>query len=269
MQDRPQCITLPSRALDLTDQSFGLLRALYPMAVGHHGVSWLCECDCGRLAVRMAAALRRQSEHQCSACLSELRGGYLETQRERRKQCYLVLWATTGRLYTSKYESTYSAQIKKECVDHDVPFGEEPPDVEDDAYIDPPEERYCTYIEDDTQTLDEIGKCFDLSRERVRQICLSAYSTLSRNSIIKELWYGVPPLRPKPKTVRLCRCRALDSVSPGVLYCRRCGNSWKLPDKQVQRLKTTMWLERVVVIDEPEGGEEEVVDGLRNKVYGR
>lgn len=97
---------LSPRALDISGERFGLLTAMRPCSRSQKGVLWVCKCECGRLALRTAAALRSAvkdgSEPQCSRCLQGLRGGMALEWRERVKERFLLrlergmpLWTDT------------------------------------------------------------------------------------------------------------------------------------------------------------------------------
>ncbi len=253
-QVQPARIPLPTRAFDLTGQQFGLLRALYPVANGQRGVLWLCECECGRFAVRLAVYLRNQEhEHQCASCWQELHRGHRVSGREALHEVYLIMWAKTKRLYSNVFDEKQSKLIRAECEEHGIPFDESVNLVGDESTED--EDRYCTFVENEAMTLDEIGQEFGITRERVRQIALHAYRKLSTHPIVQELRHGEPRREvPKPLPVDSsfegCRCRRYDSVLADVIYCRVCWKTWKLPHRDVQKILTRNVLDRAVIFEE-------------------
>lgn len=256
-QVRPQRIEIPPRGLDLTGQQFGLLRALYPVASGQRGVSWLCECDCGRFAIRVAAQLRQPGEHQCSECVRELFQGSREASRSFWRERYMLMWAETGRFYSDTIDRVHAEQIKETCLEHGIPFGEEPLDTFDRFEQD--DDRYCTFISERTQTLKEVGEDLGVTRERIRCIQNRALRKLKLHWLIKELWYGEPQAMPlsnpesPPSFAGGCKCRTRrkwDSVVPRVIYCRSCGRTWELSDRDIQNILTREMLDSLVTVDD-------------------
>lgn len=97
----PAPIQLPRRALDLTGHVYGELTCFYPCGSDRQGIQWLCRCDCGRLAIRHAANLRRKGNPCCIQCASESRRGYLISLREIHRTHLLRLFHQTKTLYAS------------------------------------------------------------------------------------------------------------------------------------------------------------------------
>jgi hypothetical protein len=92
------------RSLDLAGKRFGLLTPLEIVSADRRGALWLCECRCGRQALRRAAALRygvkRGRVPQCSVCLKELNNGRFIDYRNQLKIRLLELWKAHGVLWT-------------------------------------------------------------------------------------------------------------------------------------------------------------------------
>lgn len=114
--------TLPPRALDLSGERFGLLTAVSPCSRSQRGVLWICKCECGRLALRTATALRSAvkdgHEPQCSRCLQELRGGMALERRERVKERFLLRLERGMPLWTDTDLFTMESQIRADIEEH-------------------------------------------------------------------------------------------------------------------------------------------------------
>jgi hypothetical protein len=57
--------------IDITGQRFGAWTVLHrtvSQAKNHHGVTWTCRCDCGRVGEVRGAELRRGSSNSCQSC---------------------------------------------------------------------------------------------------------------------------------------------------------------------------------------------------------
>jgi hypothetical protein len=53
------------KALDLTNQKFGLLTALYPIKEKGEQIKWMCKCDCGNETIVRTDHLRRKETFSC------------------------------------------------------------------------------------------------------------------------------------------------------------------------------------------------------------
>jgi len=143
------------------------------------------------------------------------------------------------------------------------PSPEPPPDL-DDVTSPAEEEQAYTAFDDYSHTLKELGACFDVSRERIRQIIGNALSKLRRMDLVKEMW-GVRKETTKVATInqpvmsyrsaqsrlvceragfRGCSCGAYARTSAGAVYCRWCGNVWRLEERIARIVVTNAMIER-------------------------
>lgn len=107
-----------SEALDLSKQQFGELTCLRPVEVNRYGYRWLCRCDCGRLAIRLAAQLRYAIKcghtPACTICQAEKWRGFVIDRRERRRERLLIRWLLEGSLYSDLWEVSEMAALRSE-----------------------------------------------------------------------------------------------------------------------------------------------------------
>lgn len=121
---------LPARAIDITDQRFGMLTAIRPCSRSKYGIRWICKCDCGRFAVRTASDLRHAvklgREPQCSECLQELQGGHDGNYYDRAKERFLLRLENDIPLWTEYDVIHLQDQIREEIEEREG-FVMEPP----------------------------------------------------------------------------------------------------------------------------------------------
>jgi len=274
MQALPEEILLPERAHDIQGQVFGALTALRPVGNTQRGVLWLCECECGRHAIRTTAALRmavkNHQESQCIECQRELFRGRVKYKTEWFKEFYLLYWHDRGTLYTEGQLKAIKRDIKEGLRAIDFPVGEPTPELLDGHGYDQPE-PYGALSDGQEHTLAEIGLVFDVNRERIRQICVGAMGKLLRKH--RRLLYSLLTgefdwrsadvekvlatlreekiAREEAETEFLgCRCKAYDMVLFGRIYCRACGKVWQVGEQQAMRILTATLIRRSTIVDD-------------------
>jgi hypothetical protein len=260
-QDLPEEIQLSERAHNIRGRTFGKLTALRPVGSNQRGVLWLCECECGRHAIRVTAALRSNekeaSESQCAECAQELRRGTWEAKREIWRESFLLNWYERGNLYSEGQLKSMERLITEDLREIDFPVGERPPDTTDDHGHDQPE-PYGAVCDGTEYILDEIGAEFDVTRERARQICLRAMSKLlqKHRRLFVSLLTGefdwrsaaIEKTESEPE-FKGCRCQSYDRSAPGHIYCKSCGRVWRVSEGQELRIITSTMLRRAAIFD--------------------
>ena len=174
-------------------ERFGELVALKIHAADRRGHIWLCECDCGRLALRHAVDLRRSVREghcpMCAQCLRELRRGLRVAKNEtaaRRRSFIARAFVETGSLYANGWEAAEIIELRRELGLRDPPPPEPVRDTETLGSDTGPAPRYA-------MSLSEIAREFDCTRECIRQIEARALRKLrhpSRLHILAEFVDG-------------------------------------------------------------------------------
>jgi hypothetical protein len=99
-------LTVIGRAEDTTGRSVGRL--------------WMCECDCGRKAIRSSGQLmqsRRSGQRPCChQCLRELRGGQWYQRLALLHERYLAQWVDHGTLYLDSQSKTIERNIRRDMA---------------------------------------------------------------------------------------------------------------------------------------------------------
>lgn len=260
----PEEIDLPGRAHDIRGEVFGSLTALRPVGNGQLGVLWLCECACGRYALRHKAALRRaannEQESQCLECIRELHRGRLQDNSEFLKEIHLLHWHKYGNLYTHNQLKKIERDITQKLRDLEFPVGEPQPDTIDGHGHDQ-QEPYGTVCDGNEHILSEIGEFYGVSSERARQMCLGAMSKLlhKHRRLLVSLLTGefdwrvaaIEEVCAEPEFTG-CRCASYANSAPGYIYCRKCGQVWKVDESRSVRILTEVMLQRAVIIKDEE-----------------
>jgi len=106
----------PHRGVDLRGQRFGELVAVRAVDRNDGAIVWLCRCDCGRVALRCAAQLRRAVKNNqtpmCRLCLSELRHGLYLMHAASAAQRWLEIYVQSGgTLYSADWATTVAYGI--------------------------------------------------------------------------------------------------------------------------------------------------------------
>lgn len=261
-QALPEEIKLSKLAHDIQGEVFGKLTALRPVGRNRLGILWLCECECGRHAIRQTAALRRASrenmEAQCVECLHELSRGATKANAERWHEFYLAYWYEHGTLYTDNQLEATKRLIVEELRALDFPVGEPQEDEHDSHEYDQPE-PYGALSDGTSYTLDEIGLEFDISRERVRQICLNGMRKLiyKHRRLLFSLFTGefdwasakLEKIGIAPEFVG-CRHKTYERSAPGYIYCRTCWQVWRMDERQAAGLLTNTMLQKSTIIED-------------------
>lgn len=254
---------------DIRGHKFGLLTAIRPIENRRTGVLWLCECECGRFAIRsittLRAALRDNRESQCIQCLREMRSGWFRNQKEYWHEYHLLLWLNEHKLYTDKQLEGIEREILADLKKLDFPIGE-PPESQFDSHGVQQSEPYGAMSDGTDYTLEEVGEEIGyvdeelegtVSRERVRQIEAGAMRFLlaKHGRLLKELMYGEvsKPLKLSPDFfVQFvgCKCRQYDRSPTGLhLYCTACGKVWPMSEKLINQVLTALMIERSHIED--------------------
>jgi len=258
----PEEIELSERAHDIRGSVFGKLTALRPVGSSQRGILWLCECECGRHAIRTVAALRSavkdNSEAQCAECVQELRRGTSEDRRAIWRERHLLNWYTNGNLYSVGQLEVIKRLITEDLLEIEFPVGEAPTDTTDDHGHDQPE-PYGAVYDGVEHTLDEIGIEFDVTRERVRQISLSAMRNLlqkHRRLLVSLMTGEFEPLVSTIEKAKAepaftgCRCQNYDRSVPEHVYCKSCGKVWRVSAGQELRIITSAMLRRATIVED-------------------
>ena len=107
------------RGQDLSGKKFGLLTAVYCVGRIDSGNRWLCQCECGRWAVRTASrlsqAIRNGQQSMCAECLRELCSGIRLDRREKNKSGLARYFSKTGLLYSEASDRRHAQEIAAEC----------------------------------------------------------------------------------------------------------------------------------------------------------
>lgn len=106
--------------LDLTDQVFGALVALKPVASTSQGVRWLCRCTkCGGSATRAAAELRYREKRgifqMCRPCLHLEKSVHLNRGRtfsSWSREAMQTLFDRTGSLYSASAMARLESEVR-------------------------------------------------------------------------------------------------------------------------------------------------------------
>lgn len=259
-QSLPEEIELPERAHDIQGRVFGALTALRPVDKNQRGVLWLCECECGRHAIRTTARLQQAKknnvESQCATCQRELYRGVLSVRADFWREFYLLHWYEHGSLYTERQLDAIEDHITEDLREMDFPVGEPLPDTSDGNGIVQPERYYEMICDEPGQTLKEIGLVFGVNRERVRQICLIAMNKLLRKHrrLLTSLFTGEFDWRAvtleAPPEFTGCGCKRYERSAPGHIYCRSCGQVWPMDERQITGLLTKRMLQDVTIFEE-------------------
>jgi hypothetical protein len=249
-QALPEEIGLPGRAYDIRGKVFGKLTALRPVGNNQLGVLWLCECECGRHAIRSTAKLRiatkNNVESQCAECAQELRRGTTEENRAVMHEIHLLHWYTYGSLYSAGQLETIEQDITENLREIEFPVGQPHLDVRDGHGHDQPE-PYGGVCDGAEHTLAEIGVFFDVTPERVRQMCLRAMEHLlhkHRRLLVSLLtgefdWRVASLVEVEPEFIG-CRCKAYERSAPGYIYCKTCGQVWQAGGQEARILTEAM-----------------------------
>ena len=222
-QESPQQLPV-GRAPDMQGKRIGALTVLF-RCVGQrqNNAFWLCECDCGRLAVRSGPALRGNisSEACCNVCLGELRRGGAIARRPFRHETFLEMWLQHGTLYSQAHDDRVAAENIEEAGLEALPLAEQLFDVDTDwrsaighgGYIFPiaDHEWRCVHCQElftegfgctlcvepicvscveghsKDETLVSIGQYLGITRESVRQAEAKALRKLRHPSRLKFL----------------------------------------------------------------------------------
>lgn len=257
----PEEIDLPGRAHNIRGGVFGALTALRPVGNGQRGVLWLCECECGRHAIRTTAALRRAAkngeESQCIECLHEMSRGRANVHADRWREFYLLRWYEHGSLYTDGQLKMIEQRITDDLRTIEFPVGEPPPDVLDGHGYDQPE-PYGGISDEIEYTLVEIAAEFDVARSRIGQICSTAMGKLlhKHRRLLVSLFTGEFDWQPSRINMEMapgfsgCRCKNYDRSAPGYIYCRTCWKVWQVDESQTMRILTDAVIRKSTIIED-------------------
>lgn len=109
----------PHGGMKLAGQKFGELTAI--RAVGRratYGMLWLCRCDCGRMAIRLAGkltwAVKNGHTPACSECNSGARSGHFIERRSVSAEQLAAAFYEYGSLYAPQYDEHEAAAIREE-----------------------------------------------------------------------------------------------------------------------------------------------------------
>lgn len=127
------------RGLDLTDKRFGRLVALRVVDTSKDGNVWLCQCDCGSVALRTASRLQDAMKHgrapECNECKRARWRRHWETVKAKRVAKLSSMrreWLVRARLGESLYSDAFDyleTETIIKCVESscDVEFFREEP----------------------------------------------------------------------------------------------------------------------------------------------
>jgi hypothetical protein len=272
-QTLPKEIALPERAHDIRGQVFGMLTALWPINNSQRGVSWLCECECGRHAIRTTAALNKAvkncMEAQCVACLRELNRGISKNNIEWKRELHLLHWHKYGNLYTDGQVAAIKRSVTKDLQAVNFPVGEPLPDVLDGHGYDQ-SEPYGAISDGNSYTLEEIGLELNVSRERARQIGVRAMGKLLHNhrrllvslltgefdwriDDVEKILAAMGKRKEETETeFSGCRCKTYEMVTPGYVYCRTCWKVWRVSERQAMQILTAALIRKSAIVEDDE-----------------
>lgn len=119
----------PHRGLKLAGQRFGELTAIRPVdKSSSQGIIWLCRCDCGRVALRLAAALTQSKKRSfgamCCVCRGELFAGLCAEGRGRRTEGYVALYYMSGSLYGLEHDEATKGKLVEDFERHEMYFAD-------------------------------------------------------------------------------------------------------------------------------------------------
>jgi hypothetical protein len=110
VESRAPAVAEGDRFGELTVESFHEYR--------DRNMVWLCRCECGRMALRVAGGLVRAKRlghvSACDGCLDELRHGAAIARRSMRHEALWRLWSSSGTLWSEEAIERIEDDIRTE-----------------------------------------------------------------------------------------------------------------------------------------------------------